>query len=32
MAKIQQSALAEAVNQFNDMDIIAKEKVVDQIY
>lgn len=32
MAKIQQSALAEAINQFNDMDIIAKEKVVDQIY
>jgi len=32
MAKIQQSALAEAINQFNDMDIIAKEKVADEIY
>ena len=32
MAKIQQSALVRAIDQFNDMDIIAKEKVADEIY
>lgn len=32
MAKIQQSALVKAINQLNDMDIVAKEKVADEIY
>jgi hypothetical protein len=32
MAKIQQSALVKAIDQFNDMDITAKEKIADEIY